>query len=212
VLWIYRHTSWKKAAAMLGFYFLILLPWNWHLLQENHRFIFVASEGGITFWTGTHPAYSGDGDLATNPSVQSDYRHLLKTHSRESAARREQIYIREALNNARNHPGEYLWNELKKLVFWIFPFGPSVQTMSPLHRVTSVLFYLPLLAFAVVGFRKLPLDLRLFSGGIVLSFTVMILIFFPQERFRIASLDPVFLLITSNELARRLGSRLSRIL
>jgi hypothetical protein len=212
LLWIYRKSTLKKAAMLFAFYFLILLPWNWHLFQESHRLIFVASEGGVTIWTGSHPAYSGDGDLATNPLVQHDYRQLLKNHVKESASAREQIYIREAWTNIREHPGSYLWNEVKKLVFWFFPFGPSVQTMSVLHRVTSVLFYLPLLALAILGFRSLPSDLRLFFGGVIVSFTIMILIFFPQERFRIVTLDPIFLLIASNELARRLGGRLARIL
>lgn len=212
ILWIYRHSNWKNAAVLPVFYFLILLPWNWQLFHESRRVIFVASEGGVTFWTGTHPAYSGDGDLASNPAVQYSYRHLLKEHAHQSSSQRERIYIYEAFRNIREHPGAYLWNEVKKLAFWFFPFGMSVQTTSGLHRVTSLVFYLPLLALAVSGYRRLPPDLRFFFGGVVLSFTIMILIFFPQERFRIATLDPMFLLIASNELTHRLGSRLSRIL
>lgn len=212
ILWVHRHLNWKNAAVLFLLYFLILLPWNWQLFRENSRMIFVASEGGVTFWTGTHPEYSGDGDLASNPTVQSSYRRLLKEHVHQSSAQRERIYIYEAIRNIREHPGSYLWNEVKKLLFWFFPFGPSVKTTSLLHRITSSLFYLPLLVLTVSGYRRLTRELRLFFAGVVISFTIMILIFFPQERFRIATLDPIFLLIASNELTQRLGSRLSRLL
>ena len=35
------------------------------------RFVLVASEGGVTFWTGNHPLARGEGDLAANPDIKA---------------------------------------------------------------------------------------------------------------------------------------------
>jgi hypothetical protein len=208
----YRAANWKASAALLLLYFLLLLPWNLNLYRQHGRFIFVASEGGVTFWTGTHPYYSGDGDLAANPPVQAEYRKLLSLHSAETPEQREQVYLHEAFRNIVENPLRFLMIEAKKLLFWFLPFGASVQRASLLHRIASMLFYLPVLALTIAGFKTLSPDLRTFFAGAIASFTIMILIFFPQERFRIATLDPFFLLIGSQELARRLGFRLSKLL
>jgi 4-amino-4-deoxy-L-arabinose transferase-like glycosyltransferase len=206
VLFVFRKRGLTPALVLFALYFLILLPWNFHLyLKEGHP-IFVASEGGITLWTGTHPSYSGDGDLSVNPAVQRDYRELLKKYSGLSSAERGQIYTRLAFENIVKHPAEFALVEIKKLLFWILPIGASVTKMSMLHIVSSFLFYVPLLILAIVGFRRLGPDVRFLVIGILISFTLMILIFLPQERFRIASIDPILLVIASNEVMARFFS------
>lgn len=206
LLFVFRKRDLSSTIVLFALYFLILLPWNLHLYRKEGHLIFVASEGGITLWTGTHPSYSGDGDLSVNPGVQRDYRELLKKHSGLTSAERGQIYTRLAFENILKHPAQFAMVEFKKLVFWILPMGPSVTKMSMLHIVSSFLFYLPLLIFAVIGFRRLGPDVRFFVSGVVISFTFMILMFIPQERFRIASLDPVLLVVASNELMSRFFS------
>ena len=58
----------------------------------------IASEGGVTFWTGNHPLAIGDGDLAANPDIK-----LRKPQFRARAPRPvtpkqlEPLYYREAL-------------------------------------------------------------------------------------------------------------------
>jgi 4-amino-4-deoxy-L-arabinose transferase-like glycosyltransferase len=202
-IWARRKTDLKSALILAGLYFLILLPWNIHLMQKEDQFIFVASEGGVTFWTGTHPEFAGDGDLAVNPAVQKDYRRLLETHKGLTSAERSEIYTESALRNIFEHPGRLMQIELKKLIYWILPLGPSVMKMSLLHRIASFVFYLPLLIFAIFGFRRLAPDAKFFVAGIYISFTAMILIFFPQERFRIATVDPILILVSVNEIAYR---------
>ncbi len=202
-IWTRRKFNLRSAIILAAFYFMMLFPWNLYLyLKENH-FVFVASEGGVTLWTGTHPAYSGDGDLAVNPKVQKDYRVLLETHSTLTSTQRSQIYTQLAVKNVLENPGGLVLIELKKLLYWIIPIGPSVMKMSLFHKIASFLFYLPLLIFALLGFRRLAPDVRLFVCGIYISFTLMILVFLPQERFRIATVDPVFILICANELTHR---------
>jgi 4-amino-4-deoxy-L-arabinose transferase-like glycosyltransferase len=206
LLFAFRKRRLSSTIVLCAIYLLILLPWNFHLYRKEGHLIFIASEGGITLWTGTHPSYSGDGDLSVNSEVQRDYRELLKKYSALTPAERGQIYTRVAFENILKHPAQFAVVEFKKLVFWILPMGPSVTKMSLLHIVSSFLFYLPLLIFAVIGFRRLGPDVRFFVSGVVISFTFMILVFIPQERFRIASLDPVLLVVASNELMSRFFS------
>ncbi len=206
LLFAFRKRRLFSTIVLFAIYFLILLPWNFHLYRKDGHLIFVASEGGITLWTGTHPSYSGDGDLSVNSEVQRDYRELLKKYGGLSSAERGQIYTRLAFENILKHPAQFAMIEFKKLVFWILPIGRSVTKMSMLHIVSSFLFYLPLLIFAVIGFRRLGHDVRFFVSGVVISFTFMILVFIPQERFRIASLDPVLLMVAANELMSRFFS------
>jgi 4-amino-4-deoxy-L-arabinose transferase-like glycosyltransferase len=204
-LWTVQFADWKKAILMVLIYFAALLPWNLHLYRQEGRFVFIASEGGVTFWTGTHPLYSGEGDLSVNPPVQKEYRDLLKEHLTETPAQREKLYFHQALQNIFQHPIRYIMIEGKKLLCWILPIGPSVLETSWLHRMAGICFYVPLMILSLLGFKSLRKEIRWFILGIICSFTVMILIFFPQERFRIATIDPILILIVSNELNRRFG-------
>jgi len=203
LLFVFRKRGLTPALVLSALYFLILLPWNFHLYRKEGHPVFIASEGGITLWTGTHPSYAGDGDLSVNPAVQIAYRELLKKYSTLSSAQRAQIYTKLAFENIVKYPAQFAMVEIKKLTFWILPIGPSVTKMSMLHIVSSFLFYLPLLIFAIVGFRRLGPDVRFFVLGVAISFTLMILVFLPQERFRIASIDPILLVIASNEVMSR---------
>ena len=53
---------WRRPASSL--------PWTIRNIRVYGRFVLVASEGGVTFWTGNHPLAVGDGDLAANPAIK----------------------------------------------------------------------------------------------------------------------------------------------
>lgn len=205
-VWAFRKGYGKHSAGLVLLYFALLLPWNLHMYRQEGHPVFIASEGNVTLWTGTHPAYSGEGDLSVNPAVQADYRQILKDHTDNSE--RQKLYMQESLENIGSNPLQYLMLEFKKFVYWLLPIGPSILQSSVLHRVVGIGFYLPLLLLAVWGFRSASPDIRFFAVGIALSFTIMILIFFPQERFRIATIDPILLLLASNRLSDRLSASL----
>jgi hypothetical protein len=67
----------------------------------------IASDGGVTFWTGNNPLATGEGDMAANP-------HLKYANSNEGAASRlneeqlEPVYYRESLDWIRSHPLDWL--------------------------------------------------------------------------------------------------------
>lgn len=201
--WFFRNIGWKNSALGIALYFLFLLPWNLHMYFQEGRVVFVASEGGVTFWTGTHPEYSGDGDLAVNPGVQKEYREILKSHAGETPSMKEKLFYTDGLANILDHPGSYALGEGKKLVFGFLPFGASVLQTSLLHRITGIAFYLALLALAIPAIRHAPADARILLAGVAGSYTVLILLFFPQERFRIAMLDPLLMLFAASEISRR---------
>jgi 4-amino-4-deoxy-L-arabinose transferase-like glycosyltransferase len=205
-VWAIRKSYGKYAVGMVALYFAILLPWNLHMFRQEGHPVFIASEGNVTLWTGTHPSYSGEGDLSVNPAVQSDYRQILK--DQPSDAERQKLYAQQAVENITSDPFRYLKLELKKILYWILPIGPSILQSSLLHRVVGIGFYVPLLMLAFWAMRTATPDIRFFVIGIIVSFTVMILIFFPQERFRIATIDPILLLLASNSISDRLSASL----
>ena len=49
---------------------LVVAPWTLRNYRVYGRFVLVASEGGVTFWTGNHPLAHGEGDLAANPAIK----------------------------------------------------------------------------------------------------------------------------------------------
>ena len=56
---------------------LRVLPWRCCVApvddaepQHVRPLVVVASEGGVTFWTGNHPLARGEGDLAANPEIK----------------------------------------------------------------------------------------------------------------------------------------------
>jgi len=48
----------------------VLAPWTLRNAREYGRFVLVASEGGVTFWTGNPPLAIGEGDMAANPVIK----------------------------------------------------------------------------------------------------------------------------------------------
>ena len=69
----------------------LLAPWSIRNYAHHGRFVLVASEGGITFWTGNHPLATGDGDMAANPEIKRANTALRtpvsRSHGRANGAR-----------------------------------------------------------------------------------------------------------------------------
>jgi uncharacterized membrane protein len=83
----------------------------------------------------------------------------------------------------------------RKAFYAIVPIGPSYRLHSALYFGASVVSYLAVLPFALMGVARLaragrlPVPLLLLAAS---SFLVC-LVFFPQERFRIPVVDPTLL-------------------
>lgn len=206
--WAYRYSILRRAALLLLLYFVVLMPWNYEQFRRHGRPVFVSLQSGHNFWVGSHPGYLGEGDIAINKKVQSDYREFHTTHYFRKPHERETLYMKAAAKNIREYPGAYLLVQLKKLFFWILPFGPSIMNSSMAHKLMSIAFYLPILFLGLLGLRRAEPEMRYFFLSIFACYAIMILLFYPQERYRIAMNDPLLIVLAAFELNARFGHRL----
>jgi len=193
VPWLCWRGRWRPAVLFALACMLVIAPWTLRNAREYGRLVLVASEGGITFWTGNHPLAIGEGDMAANPGIKRANLALRAQHPGMTPEALEPIYYREALTFIREQPLAWAWLMLRKAFYTIVPVGPSYRLHSPLYFAASVVSYLSVLPFALLGVAglrrrgRLPVPLLLLAGASVLA----CLVFFPQERFRIPIVDPV---------------------
>lgn len=200
--WVWKR-RWVPVAALAIGALLVIGPWTARNFAEHGRFVLVASEGGVTFWTGNHPLATGDGDMAANPAIKLDNQALRARYAHLSEEDLEPIYYREAFNWMRAHPLDWAVLQMRKLFYLVVPIGPSYTLHSPLYFWASVISYGLLLPIALVGVWRMRWDLAVTPGLWLLtgSAVAVCLVFFPQERFRIPVLDPALLILAGTALA-----------
>lgn len=201
--WFVLRRRWSLALAFCISAGVVVAPWTLRNVREYDRFVLVATEGGVTFWTGNHPLAIGEGDLAANPAIKADEVAFRRAHPGLSAAELEPLYYRAAFEQIAGHPGWWLLLLSKKLFYTFVPIGPSYTLHSTRYLLASVVPYLLLAPAALVGLSRLTrrdsgaTPLLLLASSVVLTS----LVFFPQERFRIPVLDPTLIVCASAVLA-----------
>jgi hypothetical protein len=199
ILWLALR---RQSASLLLFAAaaaLVILPWTLRNVRVYGRPVLIASEGGVTFWTGNHPLATGEGDLAANPAIKAAELEFRHAHPGMSPDQLEPIYYADALTYIRAHPGWWLTLLARKAFYTVVPLGPSYALHSARYRAASAAPYLVLLPFAAAGARRLwrgsrpPTALALLAGSALL----VSLVFFPQERFRIPVIDPTLIVCAS---------------
>ena len=204
-LWLAWNREWRGLAALGLACAVVIAPWTARNAREYGRFVLVASEGGITFWTGNHPLAIGEGDLAANPQLKRENVALRERHPGLSPEQLEPIYYREALQFIRERPAAWAGLLARKAFYAVVPIGPSYRLHSALYYGASVLSYLAVLPFALLGLRRLARAGRLPVPLLLLAASACLvgLVFFPQERFRIPVLDPTLLVMAASWRALR---------
>jgi hypothetical protein len=203
-VWLLARRRPALAAALTAGVVVMVLPWTIRNVGIYDRVVLIASEGGVTFWTGNNALARGEGDLAANPAIKEADLALRQRHAGLTPEQLEPIYYREAFAWITAEPDRWLLLTLRKAFYTIVPIGPSYAVHSPRYRLASIVPYLIVLPFAVAGAVRLwrsprrPAALGLLAGSAVL----MCLVFFPQERFRIPVIDPA-LLVSAAALAGR---------
>jgi 4-amino-4-deoxy-L-arabinose transferase-like glycosyltransferase len=205
---------WRRHAALAALFLVLaaasVLPWTVRNLRVHDRFVLVASEGGVTFWTGNHPLARGDGDLAANPDIKVAELEFRRAHPGLSAEQLEPLYYRDALRYIADHPVWWAGLLARKAFYTVVPIGPSYTLHSRKYVAASVTPYVLLLPFAIAGAMRLvrhgrpPVGLFLLAGSVVLAG----LVFFPQERFRIPVIDPT-LIVCAAALSSPRGARVA---
>jgi 4-amino-4-deoxy-L-arabinose transferase-like glycosyltransferase len=194
---------WLIAGAVLA-----IAPWSLRNLRVYDRFVLIASQGGVTFWTGNHPLATGDGDLAANLDLKRAELAFRRARPGLSAEAMEPLYYRDALAWIAEYPLDWLALLGRKAFYTVVPIGPSYALHSMRYQIASAVPYLFLLPFGLLGIRRLwtsserPAALFL----LVASSVLVGLIFFPQERFRIPVVDPA-LIVSAAALAIRPDAR-----
>jgi len=144
--------------------------------------------------------------MAANPDIRRAQLALEAAHPGASVQQLDSIYYREALRFITNDPLRWLWLELRKAFFAVVPIGPSYRLHSRLYFLGSLVPYAVLLPFAVAGVLRLvrlrdqPRALWLLACSAFL----VVLVFFPQERFRIPVIDPALIVCAAAWWALRL--------
>jgi hypothetical protein len=203
--WILRRRRPALAIAFLVGALAVILPWTARNYRVHDRFVLVASEGGVTFWTGNHPLARGDGDLAANPALKRAELEFRHRHPGLTAEELEPLYYRDALAYIAHHPGSWLALVARKAFYTVVPAGSSYTLHSWRYASASIASYLLLLPLAIAGVKRLwrapgrPTALLLAAA----SALVAGLVFFPQERFRIPVLDPTMIVCASAVVAGR---------
>jgi len=196
LFWLARLRKLSLAVAFLAMIVAVVAPWTARNSRVYGRFVLVASEGGVTFWTGNHPLARGEGDLAANPELKSAELEFRRAHPGLSAEQLEPLYYRDAFASIADAPGQWLILLAKKAFYTVVPAGPSYTLHSTRYWAASIVSYLLLLPAALAGLARVwrrdtrPTAVLLLGAAAVLSG----LIFFPQERFRIPVIDPVLII------------------
>jgi hypothetical protein len=192
VLWLLARRQPRRGATFAALAFLTIAPWSLRNYAAYGRPVLIASEGGITFWTGNHLLSPGEGDMAANPAIKLESRRLRDSHPGLTAEAMEPIYYREALRTIAGHPAWWLGLELRKFFYLWVPIGPSYTLHSALFRYTTWLSYGLLAPFGLLGLWRLAKSATPPHGLLLLlaSAVVACLLFLPQERFRIPVIDP----------------------
>ncbi len=197
-LWLLWQRRGTEAIAFVLVALLCVAPWTIRNHRVYGRWIAVASEGGVTFWTGNHPLAQGDGDLSTNVDLKRAELAFRGAHPGLTPEEMEPVYYRDALDWIRRDPGAWLALVGRKAFYTVMPFGPSYAVHSPRYRVASAASYLLILPAAIFGVWRwrdgrragtAPAALWLMAGATVAAG----LVFFPQERFRMPVIDPALI-------------------
>lgn len=198
-LWLLRRRRPGAAIAFVLAAAVTIAPWTIRNYVHHHRLVLVASEGGVTFWTGNHPLAIGEGDFAANPDLRRASQVLRARHPELTEEQMEPVYYEEALGWMRAHPWRWLVLEVRKAVYLVLPVGPSYRLHSARYFAASLISYLLILPAALIGLWRLR-EQRARSAGLgllALSAIVAALVFFPQERFRIPIIDPALIICAS---------------
>ena len=201
--WLIRSRRASLALAFCVSALVVVAPWTLRNAKEHGRFVLVASEGGVTFWTGNHPLAVGEGDLAANPAIKQAELHFRRSHPGLSAAELEPLYYRDAFARIADDPGWWFGLLARKAFYSVVPTGPSYALHSTRYQLASVVPYVLLAPLAVIGVFRLARRRGAATPLLLLALSVIVtnLIFFPQERFRIPVIDPTVIVCASAVIA-----------
>ena len=206
---VWWRLSFVHAAVLALAAILVVAPWTWRNWRVHERVIPVAADAGVNLWIGNHPLATGEGDLATNTPLKQAYRARIADHPGRGPEALDGLFAREALGWLAESPARLAWLAARKAFYAIVPVGPSYRAHSRAYVLASVVPYaiaLPLAVAATLGWRAFgrpPIALL----ALVASAWLLMLVFFPHERYRLPVIDPALVVLTSVWVTRRVSPR-----
>jgi 4-amino-4-deoxy-L-arabinose transferase-like glycosyltransferase len=193
-LWLILRRGVSPAAVFVLGALLVIAPWTFRNYRQSGKVV-VASEGGVTFWTGNNPLARGEGDLAANPEMGRAKQVLRDRHADLTPEQMESVYYGEALTWIGAHPIQWALLEVRKAFFLVVPVGPSYRLHSVRYYGATLIAYGLVLPVAAVGWVRLRSHRARLPGLWLLAASSVLtaLAFFPQERFRIPLIDPALI-------------------
>jgi 4-amino-4-deoxy-L-arabinose transferase-like glycosyltransferase len=199
-----RRLGLRRAILFVGLAVAVIAPWTVRNAVVHGRLVLIASEGGVTFWTGNHREAIGEGDLAANPHLKLRNLEFRARHAGLSEEALEPLYYREALGFIAADPLWWLGLEARKFWYTWIPLGPSYRLHAPRYFWASVLSLLVLMPAAALGLIRAPAGTRPAALLTLAASTVLVaLLFFPQERFRLPVMDPALVAAAALTASRR---------
>jgi hypothetical protein len=202
-VWLITNRRLRDGVLIAAGALLVIAPWTARNAREYGRPVLIASEGGITFWTGNHPLSPGEGDMAANPAIKRDNQRLRAAHLGLNPEQLEPVYYREAFQAIARDPVWWVGLIARKAFYTWIPAGPSYTLHSTRYLAASLVSYGLLLiagvagAWCVVRARRWPVAL----GLLLASAMLVCVVFFPQERFRIPVIDPALIVLAASGVA-----------
>lgn len=185
---------------------LILIPWNIRNFQVFDDFIWISTNGGVTFWASNNPMAEG-GWTEPSPATwqganpPSDLRGWPGLTEKESEAR----FRDAALAWIRNNPGDFLRLLPKKLIRgWSINFGNEARQMSLPAIVPigySIFLSMSLLGF-ILSLRQWRKSLVLYLSIAVSSLTTLVFYGSTRQSFLLPLPLLIFCSLFLNEILR----------
>ena len=187
-IFINKKTALKKYIVVILFFILPVTPWVIRNYSVYHRFVPVATQGGITFYSSYQPP---NGIFGTLPSGSTSDPVIIEAGSMSDPVLRNHFLVKKTLDFIINNPGKVIMLELEKVLYLWAPFDWEIVGGRWFNFM-----YVMMLPFFVIGlfiaFKKFskfyPILLPIFY------FQIITLIFYGSPRFRLPVEPYIFIL------------------
>jgi 4-amino-4-deoxy-L-arabinose transferase-like glycosyltransferase len=177
-----RITRFVMSALVLAI--LVVLPWTLRNHRVHNALVPVTTQFGVNFWIGNNPLATGTDYYRVIDASSEQFTLMTETLPRAAKQEMRQMneiqrtryYAHLALEYIVKKPFATLWLLVKKTFYywWFSPSSINGSLLAMQYRWLYVLFYIPLLLFAFLGFVIFKLEHQPASLNLILALLVMI--------------------------------------
>ncbi|MDD5449073.1 MAG: glycosyltransferase family 39 protein [Candidatus Omnitrophica bacterium] len=167
----------KKYSVALVFFIMSLLPWTIRNFVIYHKFIPVATQGGITLYSGYCPPKGVFGMLAGDKDPI-----VVEADKIACPAEKSNFLVGKTVQFIKENPGKVLGLEVKKILYFWAPFDWEIVG----GRYFNIM-YVVMAPFFISGFFMALMEFKRFYPVLlpIIYFQLMTLVFYGSPRFRL---------------------------